>query len=110
MAIQRPIVDAGPTSSRRRNRQVVLRQAPEIPPASYRGRDPETSEVVDLPQQPERLGQICYYKPPTGSAFSATMYVVVSIDGTLVWKEVKSGVIFIDTNTGKPWNPTANFQ
>lgn len=109
MAIDNNIIDAGAVSSRKQNRQVVLRQAAAIPPQSYPVKNENGFGTVFFPQTPQRLGQMVSYRPLENSQFSSQMYVVVSVDGILVWKQVVSGVTFIDGDTGKKWDPNSQF-
>ena len=105
MPISKPVLSVQPTSSRLRNKQLILRRAPVIPPLPYDAKD-EIGVIINNTQDPERLGQMCYYRESNSTRF-VTMYVVVSIEGVLEWKEVASGVTFIDRDTGNPWNPTS---
>ena len=110
MGINNPIIDSGPTSPRSRNKQLYVRQSATIPPEPYREPAADGSGGVDVTQEPERVGQICHYRPynaPAGNR-STTMYVVVDVDGVLLWKPVKTGVRYYDSATGQPWNPLAN--
>ena len=36
------------------------------------------------------------------------MYIVVEINGVLIWKKAMIGVEFFDTRTGQQWDPLAN--
>ena len=105
MPISKPVLSVQPSSSRLRNKQLILRRVPVIPPSPYTSRNEAGFIIVNTPD-PERLGQICYYRESNSTRF-VTMYVVVSIEGVLEWKEVASGVTFIDRDTGNPWNPTS---
>ena len=112
MAVNNPIIDSGPSSTRSRNKEVIVREAGAVPPETYiKSEDGVFSAIA---QEAQRLGQFCYYREAAenGSRATATMYVVVDAGDDeeagpsgLTWKPVRSEVTFIDTDTGKPWNP-----
>ena len=103
MPVNKPILSVQPSSSRLRNKQFILRRAAEIPPTTYfRKDDNNVLEVVD--QTPSSLGRVCYYRESNSTSIT-TMYVVVSIDGVLEWKEVVPEVTFLDSDTGELWDP-----
>lgn len=108
MALDKTIIAAGPASARKQNREVVIRFTNVIPPDPYLRLEPNGS-VTSVPQTPEREGQMVTYRPSTNSAYAATMFVVVDIDGTLVWKQVVTNGTFKDANTGRDWDPNAQF-
>ena len=108
MAINHPVLDAGPSSPRGRNKQLFIEEAGAIPPESYRTIDDEKN-VTNVDQTPKRLGQFCHYRGGSGLSrrSSTTMYVVVEINGVLEWKEVRSELRLYDSATGEPWDPLA---
>jgi hypothetical protein len=108
MAITNPILSVGPTSTRPRNKQLILRQTSVAPPQTEIKRD-VLGGLTAVGQPPAQLGQMCYLRDPSNSA-AATMYVVVSIAGDLTWKEVKSSLTFIDGRTGSGWNPLVGLR
>lgn len=107
MPIINPILSVGPTSTKARNKQLALRLTSVEPPEPEKYIDPVTDTVETRSQEPTALGQMCYVRLDSRNA---VMYVVVSIDDELTWKEVKSGVVFRDARTGRPWNPLIGLE
>ncbi len=101
MAINRTIISAQASSSRAENKQLYIQEVPVAPPESYLIGLNQTAT-----QEPTRLGEFVYVR---FNRTNVVMYVVVSIEGALTWKEVRSGVVFIDSDTGLPWDPNAGF-
>ena len=106
MAINKPIIDAGQTYTRSRVKTVVGKITSAIPPATRFYVD-EDGRVAFQSQDPEREGQILFYRD--GSSLAVQMYVVVSIGGTLTWKYVLPTAQMQNAANGKPWDPLAGF-
>lgn len=106
MAINKPIIDAGPTYTRSRVKTVVGRITSAVPPAAriYVG---ENGVITSQAQDPEREGQILFYRD--GSSLAVQMYVVVDISGRLTWKYVLPTAQMQNAANGKPWDPLAGF-
>lgn len=107
MAVENPIVDSGPTSPRKTNKQLYMKRVGAIPPASYPAIDDDGFLAV-FTQPAERVGQFVYYRPVDRPSYDrrVTMYVVVDVSGEgLQWKPVAHEFNFIDSNTGQPWDP-----
>lgn len=105
MAINKPIVAAGPTTARQQAETVVLKVSGTAPPEIRVYRD-ENDLIVIEEQLPEREGQLLVFRPP-GERF-AYLFVVVDIQGTLTWAVVSTRAVATDAATGKPWDPLAN--
>lgn len=105
MAINKPIVAAGPTLTRGDARTVVVEIASEIPPAAYRSRG-SYGQVIVIDQTPTTEGAIVCYQV-SGTRFGE-LYVTVSIDSTLTWVPVSPRTVISDAATGKAWDPLAN--
>ena len=105
MAVNKPIIAAGSTSTRGDAKTVVIRTGAEVPPASYRSKD-SSGNIVIIDQTPTTEGAIVCYRPP-GTRFGE-LYVTVNIDSTLTWVPVSPRTVISDAATGKAWDPLAN--
>ena len=105
MAVNNPIIAAGPATTRANARTVVGTITSTIPPGF---RVTVVDGVIALVlQDPEREGQMLFYRD--GSSLSVTGYVVVTIDSALVWKKVENWGIVIDPRTGLEKDPNLDF-
>lgn len=105
MAINKPIVAAGPTTTRQQAETVVLRVSGTAPPDPRLFLD-ENGILAVEDQTPEREGQLLVFRPP-GERF-AYLFVVVDIQETFTWVVVSTHAVATDAATGKPWDPLAN--
>ena len=105
MAINKPIIAAQATQSRARVKTVVFTVSSAVPPYQRRYVPKGASEAVLEYQRPEREGQVILYQVNVGDEI--VFYVVVNIEGELVWKKAIIGVEFFDYRTGQKWDPLA---
>ena len=105
MSVSKSII-ATTTLSRREVKTVVTAVSSTIPPETRL--TTVDGALVAIPQSPEREGQLLAYVIP-GEKQITTMYVVVTIDGVLVWAPVVPVVTPIAPRSGKPFDPLYNF-
>lgn len=105
MAINKPIIAAGPTSTRGEAKTVVIKTASAIPPTAYSSKD-SSGNIVLNNQIPTTEGAIVCYRTP-GTRFGE-LYVTVNIDSTLTWVPVSARTVISDAATGKAWDPLAD--
>jgi hypothetical protein len=105
MAVNKPTIAAGATTTREQARAVVLKVTSTAPPEARIYRN-ENGVIVSEQQLPEREGQMLVFRP-SGERF-AYLFVVVDIQGTLTWAVVSTHAVATDSATGKPWDPLAN--
>ena len=98
MAINKPIIDAGPTDTRKDEKISCVYITSAVPPAD---RTHIVGGVVTTtPQPPAREGQMLAYKTTAG----VDLYVVANVGGTLTWKPVRLGTGYQSMATGQPWS------
>jgi len=103
MAINSPVIDAGPTKQRGHvlDQRFETHEAP--PGGSYR--DVVNGVVVTITvDPPARAGQIYFYPQQSADFRWANMYIGVEISSTLTWVPIFTGDI-VDANTGLPFDP-----
>jgi hypothetical protein len=105
MALNSPVIAGAPVTTRA-SAKTVVGLITNIEPPALRLLTVDGSVVV-VDQSPDREGQMLFYR--NGSELSVTMYVVVELDGLLVWKEVQNWGIAIDPRTGLEKDPNLNF-
>jgi len=106
VTINKPIIAAQATQSRERVKTVVFKVSGTAPPEIRRYVPEGSSTVQGESQLPEREGQVILYQVNVGGEI--IFYVVVNIEGILVWKKAIIGVEFFDYRTGQKWDPLAN--
>lgn len=106
MAINKPIIDAGPTYTRQQVKTVVGQITSAIPPTDRIYID-SNGDIIAEEQQPEVEGQMLFYKDGTSSVVQ--MYVVVLVDGDLTWKTVLPTSQIQNAANGQSWDPLAGF-
>ncbi len=101
MAINKPIIDSGPTQSRAEAKTVVGRIDPVAPPQPYVAK--VNGEVTRFTNAAEREGQFVFVQP--NGALSVSMYIVIQGPAELEWKRVYSAGFIVDPRTGKAKDP-----
>ena len=112
MTFTNPIVSVQPTSDKKQLRKCSVGITNVEPPAWYRYWDDEQQAVIEISQQPQRVGQmLAYISTSASSAYDQllTLYVVIDNDGELQWRVVESSNEVIDSRTGKVWDANAGF-
>lgn len=99
MAINKPVISAGPTATRVGLRISCVPITNTDPTSGAIRRYLENGIIKTDAQTPQREGQMLAYSD--GAAI--TIYVVVDISGTLTWKMVGGVMGAYNTKTGKPW-------
>jgi len=107
MAISKPIIDSGPTTTRGRQKTVVFPLSTALPPSIriFTVVDEDGNEDLTFEEQdPDIEGKMAI------TVFQESwpqiiISVVVNIEGTLQWKRVAPRMTYIDNRTGKPWDP-----
>lgn len=103
MSISKPIIDAGPSISSGRAAMLVMNLSNQIPPTNGYRPDGEGG-LVAMNQEPDVEGKLVIYQD-LYSWPNLTIYVVANVDGTLQWKKVAPRMVWIDSRTGRPWDP-----
>ena len=106
MAINKPIIDAGPTHTRQQVKTVVGQITSAAPPADRVYID-SNGDIVAEDQQPQVEGQMLFYKDGTSTVVQ--MYVVVLIGEELTWKTVLPTAQMQNAANAQPWDPLAGF-
>ena len=99
MAINKPVISAGPTSQRRGTRICCVPITNVDPTSGATRRYLDNGLIKTDTQTPQREGQMLVLD----DGATITMYVVVDISGTLTWKRVGGVMGAYNTKTGKPW-------
>lgn len=101
MAINKPIVDAGPT--------LDIEKGEAIKGTAFV--NPRKAEDV-LSTEPLRAGQLDSQSTvDDGSSAGIFLYVAVEVsEGVYEWKQCRPISGYIDTTTGREWDQTANFK
>lgn len=112
MAINKPIFDAGASSARKDNKQLFAKVVPVVPPGTYFSAPiTEDGQRVTTTLTADRIGQFVVYLDPANLRGGIVMYVVVDVlngegaGADLQWKQVVREPDFIDSRTGRPWDP-----
>ena len=111
MTLDRTIIAGAPATTRADAKTVAGVITSAVPP-DYRITVVD-GEIVGLSQEPEREGQMLFYR--NGSELFVTMYVVVITDhgangqAILEWKEVKNWGVVKDPRTGLEKDPNAAY-
>ena len=106
MAINKPIIDAGPTYTRQQVKTVVGEITSVTPPNERFYIDSNGDRIIK-DQQPAVEGQMLFYRDGTSPAVQ--MYVVVLVNGDLLWKTVLPVSQMQNAANGQPWDPLAGF-
>jgi len=111
MAIQKPILDSGPTVSRAKTASVVLPLQDVVPPTLRYYPDGKGGLIFD-PQQEDADSEgriVCFFDP---SSFPAVkLYVVADTGGgNYKWTKVRMRITYLDAYSGLPWNPRAGMR
>ena len=101
MAINKPIIDSGPTQSRAEAKMVVGRIALVAPPEPYVAK--VNGQLTGFSNDAEREGQFVFVKPD--GALSVSMYIVIQGPTELEWKRVYSAGLITDPRAGKAKDP-----
>ena len=103
MAINTPIIDAGPTKQRQYIIDQPVKTHPVGPGETYLDivDGVRTSITVD---PPNREGQVFFHVERFEGRRFATMYVGVSFQGALAWARISTGTI-VSTYSGLPFDP-----
>ena len=107
MAINKPIIDAGPTYSREDVETVVCKITNTDPVNNAARIIVLDGKLQALSQIPLNEGQLLIYQ--NGTELTVTMYVAISISGALHWKQVVSVGEIVNNHTGQKWDPLARF-
>lgn len=105
MAINKPIIAAGPVSTRSNAKTLAVKTVSAIPPTPYLSRD-SSGNLVSINQAPTTEGAIVCYRAP-GTRLGE-LYVTVSIENVPTWVPVSARTVISDAATGKAWDPLAN--
>lgn len=103
MPINNPII-ASSSSRRAQAQSVVVTVTSALPPADREYINSDGIFVTDS-QSPEVEGSMLMYRDPTTGI--STLFVVAYVDNTLTWVAVDAGVSFLDSSTGREWDPLA---
>jgi hydroxyacyl-ACP dehydratase HTD2-like protein with hotdog domain len=108
MAINKPIIDAGPTYTRERVQTVVLKHTNTVPPNS--AILVKDGVLTSESQLALREGQMLAYRDSAAADNGfVLMYVVVTINSALTWVPVATGASYSNSYTGQKWDPNASF-
>lgn len=101
MAINKPIIDAGPT--------LDIEKGEAINGTAFV--DPQKTQDI-FSTQPPREGQLDSSAIVDDGALAGIfLYVAVEVsEGVYEWKQCRPISQYIDTTTGREWDPTANFK
>ena len=103
MSIQNPIIAAGPSIQKVDTgvTRCPLIEVTTPPPWTIVNLENGLLQVKSYP--PQWAGQMIFTKNP--DLYTVNIYIVVDIDGELVWKPVKPIGVTTDPRTGKPKDP-----
>lgn len=107
MAINGPILDVGPTSTRVDAATTCVTITETVPPADVVSLQYTTTSagedkvaVVTISQAPQREGQVLAYK----DGLFIELYIVVDISGVLTWKRASLTTGRNSSLTGSSWS------
>ena len=103
MAINSPIIDAGPTKQRQYVTDQPVQTHPVGPGETYADLVDGFRTVVTV-DPPDREGQVFFHVERSEGRRLATMYVGVNFQDTLVWARISTGTVR-STYSGRPWDP-----